>query len=110
MLDVRCGIVEMAFAKAQVGVQATNLARGPEAGAQQAAREQLLWPLRVIDVTLAARHRVRFPRIRRDNLDPEVLKHFVDRSPVHACGFRRYGRDAIAFNQVPMRCISPVKA
>jgi hypothetical protein len=53
MLDMRCGVVEVALAKPQVGPQRSDVAPRPEARPQQSIGVQPLQPLRIVDVDLS---------------------------------------------------------
>ena len=57
VLDVRGGILHSALAMSYVHSQSGPVLRRMETASQQAIRVQLLQPLRIVDVSLTARHR-----------------------------------------------------
>ncbi len=61
---------------------ATILCSGPEARTEQPVRVELLDPLRVVDVRLAARHVLRVARVDEHDLEPTRLEDLKQRDPV----------------------------
>jgi len=61
---------------------------------------QPLQPLRIIDVTLAARHRTGLPSIGNDDLNAAALQHLEHRHPVDAGGLHGHGLDAQRYEPV----------
>ena len=79
MLDMRCGVVEVALAKPQVDPQRSDVAPRPEARPQQSTGVQPLQPLRIVDVDLSPGNTSGFARIRQDDSDAAGLQHLVHR-------------------------------
>jgi hypothetical protein len=61
---------------------------------------QLLQPLSVVDVGLAARNVLDVARVHEEYLEAAGLEDLEDRDPVHSCRFHRDGRDADLFQPI----------
>ncbi len=67
---------------------------------QQAEGVQLLQPLAILDVALAAGHGFQPTRIDEANNEPSRFQHFKQRNPVDTGGFQRHGRDGVLLQPV----------
>jgi len=80
-----------------------------KARSDQAVRQKVGNPHRVVDVTLAAGNIADMSRIRKYELEP-TLQHVPDRLPVDARGLHRYVRDPLGrqpireFQKIVRRC------
>lgn len=93
-------MLEETFAVAHVRADAHDLVARAEAAAEQAVLMELLQPLRVVDVCLAARNVLRVSRVNEQNFESAALKNLVDRDPVDAGGLHRDRSDAQAVEPI----------
>ncbi len=72
----------------------------PERATEQAVGHQLLQPLAVQHIGLAARDILDVPRVDQQHREAARLQELEQRYPVHAGRFHRYGIDAAAIEPV----------
>jgi len=82
VLHVRRRVLDQPLAMPQVGTERDDLGSEPEAGAEQPVRVELLNPLRVVDVRLAARDVFRVARVDDHDLEPSRFEDLEQRDPV----------------------------
>ena len=93
----------------QPGALAAQAAQGAhgvgraEGAAQQAESQQLLQPLAVQHVGLAARHVLDLAGIDQQHLEAPALEYLEQRDPVHAGGLHRHDRHAALLKPVGHR-------
>ena len=93
-LDVGGGALDQGLAVAQIGAQGRDRSGRSEAAAQQPHAMQLLDPLAVHDIGLAARDVLHVPRVDEDDVEAARLEDLVEGDPVDPGGFHRHGGDA----------------
>ena len=91
MLDMVGGVLHQHDPLPQAAAQAPDLPVGPESSRQQAVGVQLLQPLAVQHVGLAAGHILDAPGVHQHHLEAPLLQHPEQRYPVHAGGLRDHG-------------------
>jgi hypothetical protein len=91
---MRGGILDQPFAMAQVRAQPSDLRAWTEAAPEQAVLMELLQPLRIVHVALAAGHMLDVARVHEDDRDAPRLEDLKRRNPVHPGRFHRDRRDA----------------
>ena len=79
---------------AQVRPQGSHLGIGTERGPQQAQAVQLLNPLAIEHVALAARHMLEMPTVDQIDFQAARFQQLKDRNPIHTGGFQRNRVDA----------------
>jgi hypothetical protein len=94
VLDVRGRVLEQSLAMPHVGAERNDLCPGAKAGTEQPVRVELLDPLRVVDVGLAARHVLRVARVDEHDLEPTRLEDLEQRDPVDTGRLHRDRVDA----------------
>ena len=94
VLNVRGGIVDQPLAMAQVGAQTHDAVAGTEAPAQQPVLVELLQPLRIVHIRLAAGDVLDVARVDQQHLEPARFENLEDRNPVHAGRLHGDRRDA----------------
>src|SRR5215471_19382565 len=77
----------------QVHPQSGPVLRRMETASQQAIRVQLLKPLRIVDIRLAARNRFDMPGIDQQDLKTMGLQDTENRNPGDPSGLHRHGGD-----------------
>ena len=83
--------LEQHLALARQCAQHAHLLGRTEGRAEQAVGHQLLQPLAVQDIGLAARDVLHMPRVDQEHGEAARLQQLEQRDPVHAGGFHRYG-------------------
>lgn len=74
VLNVGRGVFEQSFSMPKIRAESNDLGAGPEAGAEQAVRMQLLDPLRVVDIGLPSGNVLRVTRIHENDLETTRLE------------------------------------
>ncbi len=103
VLHMAAGITGEVGPMAQEGTHGTNLFGRPEARAQQADRMQVLNPLAVADVGLAAGEIFTMPRVDQTDFQSGGFKDLKDGNPIDAGGLHGNGLDATGFEPVAQR-------
>ena len=101
MLNVGRRVFDQPLAMAQVRAQSHDTVARPKAPAHQPILVELLQPLGVVDVGLAAGHVLDVARVHQQHVKPACLENLEYWNPVHAGGFHGDGGDADLFE--PMR-------
>jgi hypothetical protein len=83
VLDVRGRILHEPFAMTQVGAQLGDTVAWTEAAPQQPVRMELLQPLRIVHVALAAGDMLDVARVHEEDLESASLEDLEDGNPVH---------------------------
>ncbi len=96
VLNMVGGVGHEHRALAEIAAQHADLVIGPEGGGQQAKGVELLDPLAVEDVGLAARHALQLPRVDESDLEAALAEELEEGDPVHAGGLHRHGLDVAA--------------
>ena len=94
VLDVGGGVLHQPFAMAQVRAQPDDAVAGPEAAPEQAILVELLQPLRIVHVALAARDMLDVARVHQQHLEAARFEDLEHRNPVHARRLHGDRRDA----------------
>ena len=94
MLDMLGRVFHQHGPLPQVAAQASDLPLGPEGAGEQAVGVQLLQPLAIQHVGLAAGHVLDAPGIHQHHLKASFLQHTEQRYPVHAGGLHDHGLHA----------------
>ena len=94
VLDVRGGVLHQPLPMAQVRAQPDHGVAGPEAAAEQAILMELLQPLRIVHVGLAARDMLDVAGVHQQHLEAPRFEDLEDRDPVHAGRLHGDRRDA----------------
>ena len=94
VLNVRGGVLDEPFAMAQVGAQPDDPVARAEAAPEQPVLMELLQPLRIVHVGLAARDMLDVARVHQEHLEAARLENLEHRNPVHARRLHGDGRDA----------------
>lgn len=100
-LELAGGFTDHLRAVAHQITQGGDLLVGPEAAPQQPRLVQLLEPLRVADIGLAARHPLGVPRIDQADLQARLLQHRVKSDPVVARALQSHGFDPALQEPIP---------
>ena len=85
VLNVGGGVIDQAFSMAQVRAQTDHAVAGTEAAPQQAVLVELLQPLRIGHVRLAAGDILDVTRIHQKHFEAVRFEDLEGRNPVHAC-------------------------
>jgi hypothetical protein len=93
VLNVGGGILDQAFAMAQIGPQPHHSVARAEAAPQQAVLVELLEPLGILHIGFAARDMLDVARIHEQDLEAAGFKDLEDRNPIHARRFHGDRRD-----------------
>src|SRR4051794_36043036 len=93
MLDVRGRVFDEPLAMPKKRPKSGHAITRSKATAQQSVLVELLEPLRIVHVGLAARHVLRVTSVDEKHLEATSLKNLEHRYPVHAGRFHRDGRD-----------------
>ena len=94
MLDMMGRVLHQHGPLSQVAAQTPDLRVGPKGSRQQSIGVQLLQPLAVQHVGLAAGHVLDAPRVYQHHLEPTLFEHPEQRYPVHAGGLHDHGLHA----------------
>jgi len=94
VLHMAAGIAGEVGPMAQEGAHGTDLFGRPKAGAQQADRVQILDPLAVADVGLAAGEIFTVPGIDQTDFQTGGFENLKDRNPINAGGLHGHGLHA----------------
>jgi hypothetical protein len=96
-LNVHAGCLNEHLALAQVAAQDTNFSGRAKGASQQTVGMQLLDPLAIQHIRLAAGDVLNVARIDQLYFEAPTLEQFEQRDPVNAGRFHRHGSDATLF-------------
>ena len=88
------GVVDQSLAMAQVGAETDDAVAGTKAPAQQPMLVELLQPLRIVHIRLAAGDMLDVAGVDQQHLEAARFEDLEDRNPVHASRLHRDRRDA----------------
>lgn len=90
LLDEGTASIDEIPSMAKVAAQDQEVGVRPEAAEQQAIRVQLLQPLAVENIGLAARNSPDVLSVDEKDLDAALFEQIVPRNPIHAGGLHRH--------------------
>src|ERR1700738_4319026 len=94
MLDVHAGGLGEHLALPQIATQHANFIRGAKSASQQTVGMQLLDPLAIKDIRLAAGDILNVARIDQLDFEPVTFQHFKQRDPVNTGRFHSHAGNA----------------